>query len=64
MRLENPHSLSYQPITRVSAPSTTLVCVVSKLHDAAQWLKSTLTSGASLISIIPLNGPSAAARIA
>ena len=45
IRLENPHSLSYHPITRVSAPSTTAVCVASNVHDAGQWLKSTDTSG-------------------
>src|SRR6202035_3328135 len=48
IRLEKPHSLSYQPNTRASAPSTTAVCVASKVHDAGQWLKSTLTSGAVL----------------
>ena len=48
MRLEKPHSLSYQPITRASAPSTTAVCVASNVHDAGQWLKSMLTSGAVL----------------
>ena len=32
MRLEKPHSLSYQPITRASAPSTTAVCVASKVQ--------------------------------
>ncbi len=48
IRLEKPHSLSYQPITRTSSPSTTAVCVASKLHDAGQWLKSILTSGAVL----------------
>jgi len=42
IRLEKPHSLSYQPITRVRAPSTTAVCVESKVHDAGQWLKSML----------------------
>lgn len=36
MRLEKPHSLSYQPITRASAPSTTVVCVESKVHEAGQ----------------------------
>jgi hypothetical protein len=36
IRLEKPHSLSYQPITRASAPSTTAVCVASKVHDAGQ----------------------------
>ena len=45
MRLEKPHSLSYQPMTRVNAPSTTAVCDASKVHDAGQWLKSMLTSG-------------------
>ena len=44
MRLEKPHSLSYQPITRASAPSTTAVCVASKLQEAGEWLKSMLTS--------------------
>ena len=48
MRLEKPHSLSYQPITRASAPSTTAVCVASKVHEAGLWLKSMLTSGAVL----------------
>ena len=48
MRLENPHSLSYQPSTRNSAPSTTAVWVASKVQEAATWLKSLLTSGAAL----------------
>ncbi len=48
IRLENPHSLSYHPITRASAPSTTAVCVESNVQDAGLWLKSMLTSGALL----------------
>ena len=48
IRLEKPHSLSYQLITRASCPSTTAVCVASKVEEAGLWLKSTLTSGAVL----------------
>ncbi len=48
MRLEKPHSLSYQPITRANAPSTTAVCDASKVQDTAVWLKSMLTSGSVL----------------
>ena len=48
MRFEKPHSLSYQPITRASAPSTTAVCVESNVQDAALWLKSIETSFAVL----------------
>ena len=46
MRLENPHSLSYQLSTLTSLPSAeTRVCVASKVLEAGSWLKSTLTSG-------------------
>ena len=48
MRLEKPHSLSYQPITRTISPSTTAVCVASKVQDAGAWLKSALTRGSVL----------------
>ena len=49
MRLEKPHSLSYQPTTCAMAPpSTTWVCVASKEQDAGEWLKSELTSSAVL----------------
>jgi hypothetical protein len=49
IRLENPHSLSYHPTTRTSAPPSTLaVCVASKVQDAATPLKSLLTKGAVL----------------
>ena len=48
MRLEKPHSLSYQPITRASPPSTTAVCVSSNVQLAGLWLKSIDTSFARL----------------
>src|SRR4051812_33047035 len=48
IRLEKPHSLSYQPMTRAIAPSTTAVCVASNVHEAGQWLKSIDTSGCVL----------------
>lgn len=44
MRLEKPHSLSYQEDTLTRRPDT-LVRVASKLEDAGLWLKSTDTSG-------------------
>ena len=48
MRFEKPHSLSYHAITRTSAPSTTCVCVASKVEDIGLWLKSMETSGSVL----------------
>ncbi len=48
MRLEKPHSLSYQAHTLTSVPSMTLVSVASKIDECGSWLKSTDTSGASL----------------
>ena len=48
MRFEKPHSLSYQDSTRTSPPSTTCVCVASKVEEAGLWLKSMLTSGSVL----------------
>src|SRR5204863_7663809 len=48
MRLENPHSLSYQAHTLTSVPSITLVSVASNTEECASWLKSIDTSGASL----------------
>src|SRR5688572_10508603 len=47
MRLEKPHSLSYQLETFTSRPET-LVSVASKVEEAGSWLKSTETSGALL----------------
>ena len=51
MRQEKPHSLSYQPMTRTIAPSTTAVWVESKVQEAAVWLRSMLTSGSVLIGL-------------
>src|SRR5688572_4657517 len=47
MRLEKPHSLSYQLETFTSRPET-LVSVASKIDERASWLKSLETSGALL----------------
>src|SRR4026209_68920 len=41
IRLENPHSLSYQEHTFTNVPSETLVSVESKIEEYALWLKST-----------------------
>ena len=48
MRFEKPHSLSYQPITRTSAPSMTWVWVPSKVQEKGTWLRSTETSSSSV----------------
>src|SRR6185437_6594026 len=64
MRLEKPHSLSYQLITLTKAPSITLVWSSAKDDDAGLWLKSLDTSGASTTSRMPLSAPAAAALIA
>ena len=47
IRLEKPHSLSYQLETFTRRPDT-LVSVASNVDDAGSWLKSTDTSGALL----------------
>jgi hypothetical protein len=44
IRLENPHSLSYQLDTFTRRPDT-FVSVESNVDDAGSWLKSTDTSG-------------------
>ena len=48
MRLEKPHSLSYQAQTLTSVPPITLVSVASKIDECGSWLKSTDTSGSSV----------------
>src|SRR5690606_31849378 len=48
MRLEKPHSLSYQASTLTSVPSITFVSVASNVAECGSWLKSMDTSGASL----------------
>ena len=60
MRLEKPHSLSYQLPTLTKRPDT-LVKLESYEDDAGSWLKSTETKGASVYCKMPFNGPSDAA---
>src|SRR5207344_2058373 len=60
MRLENPHSLSYQAHTLTSVPSATLVSEASKIELAGWWLKSDETSGSLLYSRMPLRSEPAA----
>ncbi len=48
MRLEKPHSLSYQDITRTSVPSMTLVWSMWKIDERGSWLKSMETLGWSV----------------
>src|SRR3546814_10034986 len=64
MRLEKPHSLSYQDSTRTKRPSITCVWVESKVELAGLWLKSIETSGASLKARMPFSAPPAASLIA
>jgi hypothetical protein len=45
MRLEKPHSLSYQLITDTITPSITLVWSIWKIDEAGSWLKSDDTLG-------------------
>jgi hypothetical protein len=44
IRLEKPHSLSYQAMTLISLPLV-LVWLASKIDDSGLWLKSIETSG-------------------
>ena len=46
MRLEKPHSLSYQDITRTSVPFCTLVWSMWNVDEWGSWLKSIETLGA------------------
>ncbi|MOA49447.1 hypothetical protein D3C78_1723290 [compost metagenome] len=48
MRLEKPHSLSYQDRTRTNLPSMTLVWSIAKIEEWLSWLKSRETSGSSV----------------
>src|SRR5579871_1257568 len=54
MRLEKPHSLSYQEHTFTRVPSATRVRVSSKIELAGLWLKSDETRGSVLYSRMPL----------
>ncbi len=60
-RLENPHSLSYQPTTLMWRPSTR-VRAESKTDEAGLPVMSEDTSSSSEYSRTPARGPSAAAR--
>ena len=57
MRLEKPHSLSYQDTTRQNVPSTTCVPFRSKIELNGSWLKSVETSGFAFTPRMPLSGP-------
>ena len=48
MRLEKPHSLSYQATTRTKLPSMTLVWSTAKVDECGSWLRSVETSGSSV----------------
>src|SRR4029079_19413657 len=64
IRLEKPHSLSYQETTRQNVPSTTCVPGRSKMELNGLSLKSVETSGLSLTPSTPFSVPLAAAIIA
>src|SRR5213076_3509397 len=46
MRLEKPHSLSYQATMRTNVPPSTLVWSMPKVAECGSWLRSLETSGA------------------
>ncbi len=48
MRLEKPHSLSYQVRIRTKFPSMTFVWSSAKIEECGSWLKSRETSGPSV----------------
>src|SRR5690348_14510690 len=64
MRLEKPHSLSYQLMTRTSVPSMTLVWSMWKVDEWLSWLKSIDTFGASVQPRMTLSWLAAASLIA
>ena len=45
IRLEKPHSLSYQLTTRTRPSEVTAVCGAAKIEERLSWLKSMETSG-------------------
>src|ERR1700729_4229212 len=63
MRLEKPHSLSYQGMIETKVPSITLVWSSAKLDEAGLWLKSTDTSLSCTTSRMPLSGADEAAAM-
>src|SRR2546430_14578716 len=60
MRLEKPHSLSYQAQTFTSVPSATRVSPASRMALAGWWLKSEDTSGSLEYSRRPFRAVSEA----
>src|SRR6266852_1268584 len=60
MRLEKPHSLSYQAQTFTSVPSATRVRPASRMALAGLWLKSEDTSGSLVYSRRPFRSVSEA----
>src|SRR5881628_3415671 len=60
MRLEKPHSLSYQAQTFTSVPSATRVRPASRMALAGWWLKSEDTSGSLVYSSRPFRSVSEA----
>src|SRR5258708_33376255 len=60
MRLEKPHSLSYQAQTFTSVPSDTRVRPASRMALAGLWVKSEDTSGARVYSSRPFKSVSEA----
>ena len=53
MRLEKPHSLSYQATTRTKVPSITLVWSTAKVAECGSWLRSEETSGSFVQVTMP-----------
>src|SRR6185312_9080457 len=53
MRLEKPHSLSYQDMTRQKRLSITWVCVRSKVELCESWLKSLETTSSLVTARMP-----------
>ena len=45
IRLETPHSLSYQATTRMKLPPSTFVWSMAKVAECGSWLRSEETSG-------------------
>src|SRR4051812_44462842 len=61
IRVEKPHSLSYQDRTRPRPPSIIWVWGRATVDDAGAWLKSMETSGSLVTARMPFSGPEAAA---
>src|SRR3989344_1868920 len=64
MRVEKPHSLSYQVRTRPRPPSIIWVCGRAAVDEAGLWLKSMDTSGSLVTASTPFSAPLAAASSA